>query len=72
MAKGDSVEIIYRVGDKSEKQVMRAAKAGHGVRVEAQKFTTKVVVEDKNGNARQTASFSNDALIAVIERPAGS
>jgi hypothetical protein len=69
--KGDTVEIIYRVGDKAEKLTLKAVKAGHSVRVNQQKFTTQVMVEDKNGNARQTASFANDSLIGYIEKPAG-
>lgn len=69
--KGDSIEVVLAVGDKVERIHMVAAKAGESVEANRSTRGVEVTVNDRNGNAKQAATFRTDAVIATIEHPSG-
>lgn len=69
--KGDAVEVFLAVGDKVEKVMMLARKAGQSVVVDRprQSTTVSVIVQDRNGNPQQTLTAQASSVIATIEKP---
>jgi hypothetical protein len=74
MAKGDRVEITIQVGDKTEKLIVSASKAGESIEVDRPKIggTMTVTLVDKNQNPKRTVTLKTDAVLAINELPKGS
>lgn len=68
--KGDVIEVVYLAGDKSERIKIMAGKAGEKVEVNRDARKVDVIVLDRNGNPKRTATFRPESVIATIEHPA--
>jgi hypothetical protein len=71
MARGDSVEVVYQVGDSTASVTIAATKVGRTVEVNRDKRdgTIEVAEATRGGTAKYRATFRADAVIALIERP---
>ena len=69
MARGDYVEVTYRLPTGSDKHKLQATTVGGNVHVDDPRTGTFITVEvlDKNDKATETARFAKSEIIAIVE-----
>jgi len=67
MARGDFIDVIYKLGTGSGKERMQATSVGSFVRTTPGRDNLIVEVLDKNHNPTRTGTFRTSELIAFIE-----